>query len=166
MIVNQDKVIEAAKNVGFDVVVFEPSRGTPMREVFRVLYSSHVMIGVHGAGLTNELFLRQGVVFMQIVPIRMSWLGDICYGKLALRLGLEYIVYDVAIEESSLANQFPKDMLDPNDQGGMLMSDWSNWNIYMNQNVTLNLARFGRYLERVYEKAKISMQKESSHADH
>lgn len=166
VIVNQDKVIEAAKNVGFDVVVFEPSRGTPMREVFRVLYSSHVMIGVHGAGLTNELFLRQGVVFVQIVPIRMSWLGDICYGKLALRLGLEYIVYDVAIEESSLANQFPKDMLDPNDQGGMLMSDWSNWNIYMNQNVTLNLARFGRYLERVYEKAKISMQKESSHADH
>lgn len=166
MILNQDKVLEAAKNVGFDVVVFEPTQGTPMREVFRVLHSSHVMIGVHGAGLTNELFLRPGAVFMQIVPIRNSWLGDICYGKLALRLGLEYIVYDIAIEESSLANQLPKDLLDPNDQGGMLMNDWSNWEIYMNQNVTLNLARFGRYLERAYEKAKIAMRKESSHADH
>ncbi|KAI8527554.1 hypothetical protein RHMOL_Rhmol12G0083900 [Rhododendron molle] len=166
VILNQDKVLEAAKNVGFDVVVFEPTQGTPMREVFRVLHSSHVMIGVHGAGLTNELFLRPGAVFMQIVPIRNSWLGDICYGKLALRLGLEYIVYDIAIEESSLANQLPKDLLDPNDQGGMLMNDWANWEIYMNQNVTLNLARFGRYLERAYEKAKISMQKESSHADH
>ncbi|GFZ00215.1 hypothetical protein Acr_13g0016140 [Actinidia rufa] len=165
VIVNQDKVLQVAEDVGFDVVVFEPTQKTPMQEVFRVLHSSHVMIGVHGAGLTNELFLRSGAVFTQIVPIRNSWLGDICYGKLALRLGLEYIVYDVAIQESSLADQFPKDMLDPNDQGGMLMSDWSNWNIYMNQNVTLNLPRFRKYLERAYEKAKIFMQKEGRCAD-
>ncbi|KAL6969741.1 protein O-GlcNAc transferase [Sarracenia purpurea var. burkii] len=162
VILNQDKVLKVAEDVGFNVVEFEPTRETPMEEIFRVLHSSHVMVGVHGAGLTNELFLRPGSVLMQIVPIRLSWLGDICYGKLAIRLRLEYIVYDIAIEESSLANEHPKEMLDPNDQGGMLKSDWSNWNMYMNQNVTLNLARFKRYLERAYEKAKVLIQKESS----
>ncbi|CAL5399367.1 unnamed protein product [Camellia sinensis] len=158
VIMNQDEVIEAAKDVGFDVVVYEPTRETPVQETFRVLHGSHAMVGVHGAGLTNELFLRPGAAFMQIVPIRNSWLGDICYGKLAVRLGLEYLVYDVAIEESSLADKLPSDLLDPNDQGGMLTRDWSNWDIYMNQNVTLNLPRFRKYLVRTYGKAMMFMQ--------
>ncbi|XP_052185240.1 xylan glycosyltransferase MUCI21-like [Diospyros lotus] len=161
VLLNQDEFLQAAKEVGFDAVAFEPARDTPMREIFRILHGSHAMVGVHGAGLTNELFLRRGAVFVQIVPIRNSWLGDICYGKLAVRLGLEYMAYDIGVEESSLYGQHPREMLDPNDQGGMLMSNWSHWDMYMNQNVSLDLGRFRRYLERAYEKAKLFMLKAS-----
>ncbi|XP_052173548.1 xylan glycosyltransferase MUCI21-like isoform X2 [Diospyros lotus] len=145
LVLNEKDVVRAAKNIGFDVVVFEPTEATPMREIFRVIHSCHAMAGVHGAGLTYELFLRPGAVMMQIVPIRNSWLGDICYGKVAIRLGLEYIVYDVAIEESSLGGTYPREMLDPNDQGGMLTNEgWHSWDIYMNQNVTLDMAKITR----------------------
>ncbi|XAR55912.1 Protein O-GlcNAc transferase [Bertholletia excelsa] len=159
VLVNQDEVVQAAKDIGFDVVEIEPTRETPVGEMFRILDSSHAMVGVHGAGMTNELFLRQGAVVMQIVPVKNSWLADICYGKLAVRLGLEYIVYDVAIEESSLAENYPRDMLSAG--GEKLMRDWSNWDIYMHQNVSINLARFRRHLEKAYEKAKLFMQQET-----
>ncbi|XP_057493567.1 xylan glycosyltransferase MUCI21-like [Actinidia eriantha] len=60
-LVNEDEVRQAAEEVGFDVALFEVTPKTPMRDLFRLIDSSHVMAGVHGAGLTHELFLRPGV---------------------------------------------------------------------------------------------------------
>lgn len=67
VILNQEEVIKVAKEVGFNVHVLEPSRDSnSMANAYRLIHASHVMLGVHGAGLTHSLFLRQGSVLVQV----------------------------------------------------------------------------------------------------
>ncbi|XAR55913.1 Protein O-GlcNAc transferase, partial [Bertholletia excelsa] len=143
-ILNIDDVYRVAEEMGFEVVVFEPSPTTSLHEAFRVVHSSHALIGVHGDALTNILFLRPGAVFMQMVPLKCGWLGNICFGKMAIRLGLEYIIYEIRGHESAIElDNVTRDWLatreDPMEQ----------WAIYKRQLITLDLARLKIYLERI-----------------
>ncbi|KAL6969740.1 protein O-GlcNAc transferase [Sarracenia purpurea var. burkii] len=155
-IVNIDEVQKAAEDIGFDVVVFEPSRETSLHEAFWLIDSSHALIGVHGAGLTNMLFLRPGSVLMQVAPAECDWLGSIFYGKMAIRLGLEYIVYELGKDENILE-------LDKSTRERLAreVTTLENWVVYKNQLVKIDLVRIRRYLKRVYKKAKMFMHKES-----
>ncbi|XP_058192032.1 xylan glycosyltransferase MUCI21-like [Rhododendron vialii] len=155
-ILNIDKVYQAALEVGFDTVVYEPSRETSLHQDFRLIDSSHALIAVHGAGLTNMLFLRKGSVLMQLAPKESDWLGSLFYGKMAVRLGLEYMVYDLGEDESLLGmDKATKERLAR--EGGTL----ENWVWYKDQKIKLDELRFKKYLKRAYKKAKIFMQKES-----
>lgn len=155
-ILNIDKVYQAALEVGFDAVVYEPSRETSLHEDFRLIDSSHALIAVHGAGLTNMLFLRKGSVLMQLAPKESDWLGSLFYGKMAVRLGLEYMVYDLGEDESLLGmDKATKERLAR--EGGIL----KNWVWYKDLKIKLDVHRFKKYLKRAYKKAKIFMQKES-----
>ncbi|CAK9186157.1 unnamed protein product [Ilex paraguariensis] len=99
VILNQD---EAAKEVGFVVIVFEPTLNTPLRESCALMHSTHVIVGVHGAALTHSLFLCPGSVFVQVVPIGVERESDIFFGKSARELGLEYTECKIGVGESSL----------------------------------------------------------------
>ncbi|XAR65239.1 Protein O-GlcNAc transferase [Bertholletia excelsa] len=101
-ILNQAEVKKAIEEEGFDVIDFEPKYATTMQEAFGIVSSSHGMVGVYGAGLTHLLFLRPNSVFMQVVPIGTGWMAELCFGKLARGMGLEYIEYKIGVEESSL----------------------------------------------------------------
>ncbi|KAL6993881.1 protein O-GlcNAc transferase, partial [Sarracenia purpurea var. burkii] len=162
-LLNEAEIRRAAEEVGFDVVVFEVAPKTPMRDLFTLLNGSHAMVGVHGAGLTHELFLRPGAVLVQIIPINTGWLADMCYAKLAIRIGLEYIGYEVGIHESTLeADDFAvQQVSDPHDPASTLMGNLTLWYKYMEQDVKIDPVRFKRYLKRAYEKAKIFMHKQS-----
>ncbi|THG10111.1 alpha-1,3-arabinosyltransferase XAT2-like [Camellia sinensis] len=164
---NAEEVRQAAEEVGFEVAVFEVTAGTSMRQLFKLIDRSHAMVGVHGAGLTHQLFMRPGAVLVQIVPINTGWLADMCYAKLAVRLGLEYINYEVGIHESSLeADEFAlKEFLDPHDPASTLMGNLTNWYRYMEQDVKIDVVRFKRYMKRAYEKAEMFMNKQSLYAD-
>lgn len=103
VILNQEEVIKVAKEVGFNVHVLEPSRDSnSMANAYRLIHASHVMLGVHGAGLTHSLFLRQGSVLVQVVPLGTDWASRTYYEKPTEILGLEYIEYKVEANESSL----------------------------------------------------------------
>ncbi|XP_052199544.1 xylan glycosyltransferase MUCI21-like [Diospyros lotus] len=161
-LLNTEQLRRAAEEVGFEVAVFEVTPKTPMRELYRVISRSHALAGVHGAALTHELFLRPGAVLLQIVPINTGWLADMCYGKLASRLGLEYVVYEAGIEESTLQSDAfaVKQHMDPHDPASTLMGNLTNWYRYMNQHVEVDTVRFKRYLNRAYEKAIVFMHKQ------
>ncbi|PSR84990.1 EGF domain-specific O-linked N-acetylglucosamine transferase [Actinidia chinensis var. chinensis] len=156
-ILNIDEVRQAAEDVGFDTVVFEPTKETSLHEAFRLLDSSHAMAGVHGAGLTNMLFLRPGSVLIQLAPAECDWLGSLFYGKMAVRLGLEYIVYNIGEEESiSGLDKATRERL------ARGVTPLENWVVNKNQlRIKLDLVRVKRYLKRAYKKAKIFMNKES-----
>ncbi|KAI7995563.1 Alpha-1,3-arabinosyltransferase XAT2 [Camellia lanceoleosa] len=119
------------------------------------------MVGVHGAGSTHCVYAAV------CVPINTGWLADMCYSKLAVRLGLEYINYEVGIHESSLeADEFAlKEFFDPHDPASTLMGNLTNWYRYMEQDVKIDVVRFKRYMKRAYEKAEMFMNKQSSYAD-
>ncbi|XVF03257.1 hypothetical protein REPUB_Repub04eG0245600 [Reevesia pubescens] len=162
-IINQEEMIQVMKEVGFDVIVFEPSRYTPVDEAYRLMNSSHAMVGVHGAALTHALFLRPRSVFMQVVPIGVDWAADAFYGRVAKGLNLEYIEYKIGVEESSLVEKYGKDNMLLKDPYAFQKKGWPTeiMDIYLKeQNVKLDLVRFRKSLEAAYRMAKKFMHRE------
>ena len=58
--------MEWAQDLGYAVRLLKPTSSMPLGEVWGVLQESDVMLGVHGAGLTQILFLRPSTVFIQV----------------------------------------------------------------------------------------------------
>ncbi|XP_022775769.1 protein O-linked-mannose beta-1,4-N-acetylglucosaminyltransferase 2-like [Durio zibethinus] len=162
-IINQDEIIQIMKEVGFDVIVFEPTSHTPLHEAYAMLNSSHAMVGVHGAALTHALFLRPGSVFMQVVPIGLDWAADAFFARVAKGLNLEYIDYKIGVEESSLVEKYGKDNMLLKDPYALRKKGWPTeiMDIYLKeQNVKLDLVRFRKSLEDAYLMAKKFMHRE------
>jgi protein O-GlcNAc transferase len=163
VISNQNEVKHLAEEIGFDVIIFEPIPQTPLQQAYALINSSHAMVGVHGAGLTHSLFLRPGVVFMQVVPIGADWLAEVCFANSARAMGLEYLEYRIGAEESSLIDKYGKNSLLIKDPATFRGQNWSSaiMDIYLKeQNVKIDLIRFREYLKEAYKKAKEFMEKE------
>ncbi|XP_010320892.2 xylan glycosyltransferase MUCI21 isoform X2 [Solanum lycopersicum] len=162
LVLNQDEVRLVAEQIGFEVILFEPSKTTSLHESFGLIHSSHAMIGVHGAALTHALFLRPSSIFIQIVPIGAEGVSDICFGKLAREMKLVYEEYKIKVEESSLMEKFGKgDNLVLKNPKALQEKGWSQeiMDIYLReQNINLDLNRFKKmYLEKAYQNAKLFM---------
>ncbi|XP_031283082.1 alpha-1,3-arabinosyltransferase XAT2-like isoform X1 [Pistacia vera] len=160
---NEAKAKLVLEKIGFDVIVFEPNPGTPLNEAYAIINSSHAMVGVHGAALTHSLFLRPGSVFVQVVPLGLDWVAQVCFAKSARAMRLEYMEYKIKAEESSLVEKYNKNDLLIKDPVAFRGKNWSEdiMNIYLKeQNVNFDLVRFGEYFKQVYKKAKQFMDKE------
>ncbi|KAF7123254.1 hypothetical protein RHSIM_Rhsim12G0077100 [Rhododendron simsii] len=163
VILNQAELRNAVEEEGFEVIEFEPKVETPLREIYKLISSSHVLVGVHGATLTNLLFLRPGSVVVQVVPIGVEWIAGACFGKPANDMGLEYMEYKIGVEETSLREKYGKDDLVIKDPLALQRKGWSKeiMDIYLvEQNVKLDLVRFRRYLKKANEKARVFMERE------
>lgn len=163
VILNQAEVKRVVQEIGFDVIMFEPTPSTPLHQAYALINSSHAMIGVHGAALTHSLFLRPGSVFVQVVPIGLEWVAEVCFGTSARAMGLEYMEYRINAEESSLIEKYDKNDLVIKDPVSFRGKDWSEvgMNVYLKeQNVRLDLFRFREYLKRAYKKAKKFIDKQ------
>lgn len=162
-LLNVDEVKSELEEAGFDVIVFEPTPSTPLHHSFGLINSSHAMVGVHGAALTHLLFLRRGAVVIQVVPLGTEWVAEACFGNAARAKGLEYMEYKVRVDESSLIEKYDeKDLIIKDPEGFLKGKAWSSvMNIYLKeQNVRLDLVRFGKYLKEAYNKAKVFMDNE------
>ncbi|KAK6921956.1 Glycosyltransferase 61 [Dillenia turbinata] len=160
---NQDQVKRVAEEIGFEVIEFQPNTSTPMHENYAIISSSHALIGLHGAALTHLLFLRPGSVLLQIVPIGLDWLADVCYGHPAKVLGMDYMEYKIGVEESSLSEKYGKDDIVLKDPEALTREGWSKKLIDLysrSQNVKLDMARFRVHLEEAYKRAKDFMLKQ------
>lgn len=161
VMLNQNQVVKAAEKVGFEVVVFEPSRKTSLNGAFQLIDNSHAMLGVHGAALTHSLFLRPGSVLLQVVPIGTEWLSRNCFEHPAKAMGVEYIEYEIGADESSLVEKYGRNSLVLRNPKAFANGNWSNVRVYLKaQNVKVDLVRFRNYLTMAYVKAKRLMEKE------
>ncbi|KAI6690577.1 hypothetical protein NL676_027405 [Syzygium grande] len=59
---NEDAVVELAQELGFEVVRAGPTLGSNLELWAKMVGSGNVLVGVHGAGLSNEIFLPDGAV--------------------------------------------------------------------------------------------------------
>lgn len=152
MLQNLREIIKICERIGFDVHILNPRRTTPLSEIYTVLNSSHAMLAVHGAAMTHFLFMRPGSVLIQIVPLGLDWAAEAYYGEPAKKLGLHYIAYKMAPEESSLYRQY--DHRDPviRDPDAVTSKGWSvTKKIYLErQNVRINLRKFSRLIAKVH----------------
>jgi hypothetical protein len=108
---NERAMADMASSLGFDVRSAEAdSAATDVGKLARLVNSCDVMVGAHGAGLTNMVFLPAGAVVVQVVPYgRLEWLARSTFAEPAGGMGLHYLEYAVQLDETTLADQYPAD---------------------------------------------------------
>nr|GMD85715.1 EGF domain-specific O-linked N-acetylglucosamine transferase-like [Ipomoea batatas] len=151
-ITNEDSLIKMAEEIGFQVEVLRPARTTELAKAYRLLNSSDVMVGVHGAAMTHFLFLKPGATFIQIIPLGTDWAAETYYGEPAKKLGLRYIGYKILPKESSLYDEYDEDDPVLKDPNSVNEKGWEfTKKIYLDhQNMRLHLGRFRKRLLRAY----------------
>lgn len=154
-ITNEDLMVKLAQRIGFQVEVLRPDRTTELAKIYRVLNTSNVMVGVHGAAMTHFLFMKPGRVFIQIIPLGTDWAAETYYGEPAKKLGLDYIGYKILPRESSLYDKYDKNDPILRDPSSITQKGWQfTKGIYLtNQQVRLDLRRFKKVLVDAYAKS-------------
>lgn len=74
-----------AGRLGLKVKSVEILKGTPLDEQIRIFSRAKVVIGNHGAALSNLMFCPAGTQVLEFRPVSFP-----CYSNLAQRLGLKY----------------------------------------------------------------------------
>jgi capsular polysaccharide biosynthesis protein len=151
-LLNLDEVAAAAMALGFNVTVAEAGADVP---AFAALVNSaDVLLAVHGAGLTNQIFLPTNAVVLQIVPWgNMNWQATNFYGQPARDMQLRYLEYFVDEEETSLKDKYPRDHVVFKDPKALHTQGWQVLaETIMKQDVKVNLTRFQPFLLQTIDK--------------
>lgn len=153
-LVNLDAVVALARRVGFEVVIGDPPFNVDVGEFAKEVNAVDVLVGVHGAGLTNSLFLPTGAVFIQINPYgKMEHIGEVDFGIPAVDMGLKYIAYSAGVEETTLVDTLGRDHPAVKDPESIHRSGWGKVAEYYlgKQDVRLDLQRFEPVLRKAMQ---------------
>ncbi|KAK3160176.1 hypothetical protein QOZ80_1BG0056190 [Eleusine coracana subsp. coracana] len=152
-IVNEEEVLRAAEKAGFDATVTEPRGDGPVDEQARSVNAFDALVGLHGAGLTNAVFLPPGAVLVQVVPYgKLEPMARREFGEPAAAMGLQYLEYSVAAEESTLLEMLGPDHPVIRDPDSVHRSGWDKVaEFYLGkQDVRINVTRFAPTLAQAF----------------
>ncbi|XP_078177029.1 beta-1,2-xylosyltransferase XYXT1-like isoform X3 [Carex rostrata] len=143
--VNMPEIVQLGEKLGFEVTVIDPKPDIGFADFARTVNSFDVMLGVHGAGLTNCLFLPPNAVLIQVVPYgKIEHLAKLDFGDPAVDMNLNYIEYSITAEESTLLDKFGKDHEMIRDPLAIHQRDWglvAEWYLGK-QDIKLDINRF------------------------
>ncbi|KAI4983471.1 hypothetical protein ZWY2020_023963 [Hordeum vulgare] len=151
---NEAEAVSAATEVGFEVVLGAPEALSDMARFAEVVNSCDVMVGVHGAGLTNLVFLPRNATLVQIVPWGdMSWGSNAAFGAPSADMGLRYVQYETTAEETTLKYKYPKEHAIFTDVASINRQGYgATWELFLNgQNITLDIDRYKGVLQKIYQ---------------
>ncbi|KAF0904281.1 hypothetical protein E2562_033211 [Oryza meyeriana var. granulata] len=152
--VNFQEIAAAVEAAGFEVLPIEPRRDFRIEEFSRIVDSCDVLMGAHGAGLTNFFFLRTNAVMLQVVPWgHMEHPSMVFYGGPAREMGLRDVEYSIAAEESTLYDKYGKDHPAITDPESIHKQGWQFGMKYywIEQDIKLNVTRFAPTLQQVIQ---------------
>ncbi|CAO2209196.1 unnamed protein product [Urochloa humidicola] len=153
-IVNVKDVVALAEKVGFEVVIGDPPFNVDVGEFAKEVNAVDALVGVHGAGLTNSVFLPTGAVFIQVVPYgKMEHIGEVDFGIPAVDMGLKYMAYSAGMEESTLVETLGRDHPAVRDPESVHRSGWGKVAEYYlgTQDIRLDLQRFEPVLRKAMQ---------------
>ncbi|CAL4964869.1 unnamed protein product [Urochloa decumbens] len=146
--VNTEEIVRGAEKVGFEVAVSEGEHEVaPFAELAN---TCDAIMGVHGAGLTNMVFLPTGGVVIQVVPLGgLEFVASYFRGP-SRDMGHRYLEYRITPEESTLIDQFPRDHVIFTDPEGVKSKGWESLKgAYLDkQDVRLDMKRFRPTLKK------------------
>lgn len=152
--VNFPEIVGAAQNAGFEVIPIEPRRDLSVEDFARTVDSCDVLMGAHGAGLTNFFFLRTNAVMLQVVPWgHMEHPSMAFYGGPAKEMRLRDVEYSIADVESTLYDKYGKDNPVVSDPESIHKQGWQLGMRYywIEQDIRLNVTRFAPTLQKVLQ---------------
>ncbi|KAL3821064.1 hypothetical protein ACJIZ3_006969 [Penstemon smallii] len=143
---NEDEMVLLMKELGFEVIVVRRSKVVSNLSKFtRMINSCSVLVGAHGAGLTNEIFLPSGSVMVQVELLGTEWASNTYYGDTARAMGVKYLRYKIEGEESSLTKLYGRNSSVVMDPGSVYRNGGYRTarTVFLDQqNVRINLVRF------------------------
>lgn len=142
---NEDEMVEMMEELGFEVVVVKSDKTMSDLDRFAKLVSTcSVLVGAHGAGLTNQVFLAAGAVVVQVVPLGLEWPSTVYFGEPAVEMGLHYLDYKIEPEESSLIESYARDDPVISDPGSVFAKGYYiGKEVYLDkQNIRVDIGRF------------------------
>lgn len=152
-LLNAEEIADVARSLGFKPVIKETDGN--VASVAEFVNSFDVMVGVHGAGLTNMVFLPENAVIIQIIPLGgMEWLAKTDFEVPAQDMNLRYLGYKISPEESSLIQQYPYEhVILLKEPGAIYKKGWRSFrSIYLdNQDVKVDVIRFRQILHKAYD---------------
>ncbi|KAI4979532.1 hypothetical protein ZWY2020_016285 [Hordeum vulgare] len=151
---NEHEILQAAEAVGFEAPVLSELRvnGSDLEQA-RLVNTFDVVLGVHGAGLTNAVHLPPGGVLIQVVPYgNMEYLARAEFSQGATDMGLKYLDYSISADESSLMEKLGPEHPAIKDPESIHRSGWENmFELYLKQNVRINTTRFAPTLLQAFD---------------
>ncbi|XP_073135831.1 beta-1,2-xylosyltransferase XYXT1-like [Henckelia pumila] len=145
ILTNEGEVSSLARKLGFEVVLAEATSSSNMSRFAQVVNSCDVLVGIHGAGLTNMVFLPDNAVLIQIVPLGgIDGFAKLDFGSPSADMNIKYLDYKIRAEESSLSEKYAKDHPVLRDPFSFHRNGWESLKtVYLdNQNVTIDVHRF------------------------
>lgn len=152
-LINKNNVVETGKKLGYQVIVAEGKDTLNLSKFAESVNSCDVLIGIHGAGLTNMVFLPENAVVVQIVPLGLENISNTDFGQPARDMNLKYLEYKVTKEESSLIEKYPVNNVVFRDPRSILRRSWLEFKaIYLdNQDIRVDVGRLQPLLEKVMQ---------------
>ncbi|XP_037403813.1 alpha-1,3-arabinosyltransferase XAT3-like [Triticum dicoccoides] len=151
ILLNLGDMLRVAEEAGFEAAMSESDVGDPISRVGAEINSADVLVGVHGAGLTNMMFLPPGATMVQVVPWGgLQWIARMDYGDPAEAMGLRYVQYEIGVEESSLKDTYPRGHKIFTDPTSLHKKGFGfmRHTLMDGQNITLDLGRFRGVLQQ------------------
>ncbi|KAL9147317.1 hypothetical protein ABFS82_13G166100 [Erythranthe guttata] len=141
---NEVNMVNMMKRLGFRVVIAREDEAADLDKFAATVNSCGVLVGAHGAGLTNELFLPAGAVVVQVEPLGLEWASSRYYGDPARAMGLRYLRYEIEPEESSLVEMYGRHHSVVTDPESVYAKGYREVRaVYLQQqNVRVNIVRF------------------------
>lgn len=152
--VNVGRISKSARNLGYEVVVAEANLSTDLSKFAALVNSCDVLMGVHGAGLANMVFLPDNAILIQIVPLgKIERLARDDFAEPSKDMNIRYLEYNIGVKESSLIKKYPiehvifRDPMIVHNQGWDAVKS-----MYLErQNVKLDMHRFKPTLSKAFE---------------
>ncbi|KAG6627570.1 beta-1,2-xylosyltransferase XYXT1-like [Carya illinoinensis] len=149
---NVEEITKMARSLGFKVYVAEANMD--VSKFAEIVNSCDVLMGVHGAGLTNLVFLPMNAILIQVVPFGgFEWLATNYFGGPSKDMNLKYLEYKISIEESTLIKEYPPNHMILRDPVSIQKQGWEAFkSVYLNkQNVKIDVNRFRPTLLKALE---------------
>ncbi|KAM3268781.1 alpha-1,3-arabinosyltransferase XAT2-like [Capsicum chacoense] len=151
--INIQELVTMASSLGFQVVVEETSEN--LANVAKKVNSFDVLMGVHGAGLTNMVFLPENADVVQIVGLGMEWISKVDFEIPAMDMNLKYLDNKISVNESSLIQKYPLEHQVLRDPPANVITpeEWVSYSkIYLDQqDVNIDVNRFRGTLLKALE---------------
>ncbi|KAG6487242.1 alpha-1,3-arabinosyltransferase XAT2-like [Zingiber officinale] len=151
---NVDEIVRKVEEYGFEPVVAE-AKYHDLAEFAQIVNSCDVMLGVHGAGITNLVFLPTNAVVIQVIPLGglegISWID---FGLGTISMKMHYLQYTISLEESTLTEQYARgDPVLSDQKEAYRKHGWAHMIelYFFRQGVNLDMARFGSTLLHALE---------------
>ncbi|MCL7029539.1 hypothetical protein MKW94_028438 [Papaver nudicaule] len=150
---NENDILGLATELGFNAITTTPGQMSNLSRFSSKINSCTVLLGVHGAGLTNALFLPDGAVLLQVVALGTDWASATYFGNKVGKMNIHYLEYKISSEESWLLNKYGRDSPVINDPASIGKQGFAaSSKIYLHgQNVTLDILRFRKTLLQALE---------------